>query len=177
MQQVQLEQQDELLDGLSSVVGRLKDQGNQMNQEVRAAERRGPRSRAGEGRTPSVAGAERGGTGADGSGAMGEQRGGGSSGGVDGSGCSLGEGAARGPARDRGGHRRTRSVWCSPLCQSACVAACAQLEAQKTMLSTLEEQVEGAGAMMGRLKGKMAEMAKSSDRGKFCAILVLSVIL
>ena len=35
MQQMQMEQQDDLLEGLSSVVGRLKEQGNAMNQEVR----------------------------------------------------------------------------------------------------------------------------------------------
>ena len=45
------------------------------------------------------------------------------------------------------------------------------------MLGALEEQVEGAGAMMGKLKGKMGEMAKSSDRGKYCAIMVLSILL
>ena len=37
MQQMQMEQQDDLLEGLSSVVGRLKEQGNQMNREVRVA--------------------------------------------------------------------------------------------------------------------------------------------
>lgn len=35
LQQIQIEQQDDLLDGLSSVVGRLKEQGHQINQEVR----------------------------------------------------------------------------------------------------------------------------------------------
>ena len=46
------------------------------------------------------------------------------------------------------------------------------------MLSALEEQVEGAGAAMGKLKSKMAEMAaKSGDKGKYCAIFALSIIL
>mmetsp|Transcript_3109 Transcript_3109/g.6567 ORF Transcript_3109/g.6567 Transcript_3109/m.6567 type:complete len:94 (+) Transcript_3109:40-321(+) len=84
MQQVHTGEQNELLDGLSLVVGRLKEQGQQMNQE---------------------------------------------------------------------------------------------LESQKTMLNTLEDQVEGAGAAMAKLKGKMTEMAKSKDRGKFCAILGLSLLL
>ncbi|KAL1498869.1 hypothetical protein AB1Y20_013393 [Prymnesium parvum] len=52
-----------------------------------------------------------------------------------------------------------------------------ELESQKTMLNTLEDQVEGAGAAMAKLKGKMTEMAKSKDRGKFCAILGLSLLL
>ena len=60
---------------------------------------------------------------------------------------------------------------------TARAAVSSQLESQKTMLGALEEQVEGAGAMMGKLKGKMGEMAKSSDRGKYCAIMVLSILL
>ena len=53
-----------------------------------------------------------------------------------------------------------------------------QIVQQATMLSALEEQVEGAGAAMGKLKSKMAEMAaKSGDKGKYCAIFALSIIL
>lgn len=52
-----------------------------------------------------------------------------------------------------------------------------ELDTQDAMLGSLGDQVQGAGAAMVKLKGKMAEMAKSKDRGKYCAILVLSVIL
>lgn len=45
------------------------------------------------------------------------------------------------------------------------------------MLNSLEEQVEGAGAAMSKLKNKMTEMAKSKDRGKYCAIFTLSILL
>ena len=52
-----------------------------------------------------------------------------------------------------------------------------ELRAQKTMLDNLEGGIQTASEAMSSLKGKMKEMAKSKDRGKFCAILVLSAIL
>ena len=41
----------------------------------------------------------------------------------------------------------------------------------------LEEQVDGASEAMSTLKAKMKQMAASKDRGKFCAICVLSIAL
>lgn len=37
--------------------------------------------------------------------------------------------------------------------------------------------MDGAADAMHTLKAKMKEMAKSKDRGKFCAICVLSIAL
>ena len=52
-----------------------------------------------------------------------------------------------------------------------------ELREQKSMLRNLEEHVDGAADAMHQLKAKMKEMAKSKDRGKFCAICVLSLVL
>ena len=52
-----------------------------------------------------------------------------------------------------------------------------ELRAQKSMLDNLEGGIEKAGEAMTSLKAKMKEMAKSKDRGKWCAILVLSGLL
>ena len=52
-----------------------------------------------------------------------------------------------------------------------------ELRAQKTMLDNLEGGIQTASEAMSSLKGKMKEMAKSKDRGKFCAIIVLTLAL
>ena len=52
-----------------------------------------------------------------------------------------------------------------------------ELTTQKRMLNELDSQVENASQAMRSLKDKMKEMAKSKDRGKFCAILFLSFAL
>jgi hypothetical protein len=52
-----------------------------------------------------------------------------------------------------------------------------ELKTQKRMLDHLEEQVDGAADAMASLKAKMKVMANSKDRGKFCAICALSLML
>ena len=52
-----------------------------------------------------------------------------------------------------------------------------ELTTQRHMLTQLEEQVEGASDAMASLKAKMKAMAGSKDRGKFCAICILSIAL
>ena len=52
-----------------------------------------------------------------------------------------------------------------------------ELAQQNRMIGSLEEQMDHVSSTMGSLKRKMTEMAKSKDRGKYCAIMVLSIIL
>mmetsp|Transcript_27973 Transcript_27973/g.63291 ORF Transcript_27973/g.63291 Transcript_27973/m.63291 type:complete len:264 (-) Transcript_27973:550-1341(-) len=52
-----------------------------------------------------------------------------------------------------------------------------ELEAQGSMLEQLSNQVDVAGQSMKKLKSKMNEMATSKDRGKYCAIMVLTCLL
>ena len=52
-----------------------------------------------------------------------------------------------------------------------------ELRHQDRMLGGLQEQMEHVSSAMGMLKSKMAQMARSSDRGKYCAILWLTVLL
>ena len=52
-----------------------------------------------------------------------------------------------------------------------------ELATQSRMISSLDEQIEKVAGTMGTLKRKMAEMAQSKDRGKYCAILLLSTLL
>ena len=52
-----------------------------------------------------------------------------------------------------------------------------ELAAQNRMIGTLEEQMDSVAGSMGALRGKMKQMAASKDRGKYCAILWLSVLL
>ncbi len=44
-------------------------------------------------------------------------------------------------------------------------------------MARLEEQMDHVSSTMGVLKGKMKQMASSKDRGKYCAIMWLSVLL
>ena len=52
-----------------------------------------------------------------------------------------------------------------------------ELSHQNRMIGALEEQMEHVSSTMGGLKRKMAEMVQSKDRGKYCAILWLSLLL
>ena len=52
-----------------------------------------------------------------------------------------------------------------------------EISTQKRMLSDLEAQVDVAADAMSSLKAKMQAMAKHKDRGKFCIILVLTIVL
>ena len=52
-----------------------------------------------------------------------------------------------------------------------------ELSTQKRMLNELESSVETASEAMKSMKDKMKQMANSKDRGKFCAIIVLSLAL
>lgn len=52
-----------------------------------------------------------------------------------------------------------------------------EIQSQNRMIVDLEAQVDNAAGAMSALKGRMREMAQSKDRGKFCAIGVLSVLL
>jgi hypothetical protein len=52
-----------------------------------------------------------------------------------------------------------------------------ELAQQNRMIGSLEEQMDHVSSTMGSLKRKMTEMAKSKDRGKYCAILWLSLLL
>ena len=52
-----------------------------------------------------------------------------------------------------------------------------EISMQSRMMASLEDQVDGATSAMASLKGKMKEMANTKDRGKCCAIAVLSVAL
>ena len=52
-----------------------------------------------------------------------------------------------------------------------------EIKSQKYMLDDLEAQVDHASDAMTTLKAKMKAMSKSKDRGKFCAICVLSMML
>ena len=52
-----------------------------------------------------------------------------------------------------------------------------ELSVQRRMMDELGSQVENASGAMASLKARMQLMAKSKDRGKFCAILLLSALL
>ena len=52
-----------------------------------------------------------------------------------------------------------------------------ELRQQGAMLDDLDHEVDEAGAQMGGAMATMQKMLKSSDRGKFCAILVLTAVL
>ena len=52
-----------------------------------------------------------------------------------------------------------------------------ELRHQDRMLGGLQDQMEHVSSTMGMLKTKMSQMARSSDRGKYCAILWLTVLL
>jgi hypothetical protein len=52
-----------------------------------------------------------------------------------------------------------------------------ELSVHARMLGDIENQVDNASNAMASLKSKMKEMASSKDRGKFCAIIVLSCVL
>ena len=52
-----------------------------------------------------------------------------------------------------------------------------ELVTQKRMINDLESQVDTASDAMASLKDKMKERAKHKDRGKFCTIMVLTVVL
>ena len=52
-----------------------------------------------------------------------------------------------------------------------------EIAQQNRMISSLDEQIENVAGTMGTLKRKMAEMAQDKDRGKYCAILFLSMLL
>ena len=52
-----------------------------------------------------------------------------------------------------------------------------ELSSQSRMLRNLEEQVDSASDAMTSLKAKMKAMAGSKDRGKCCAICILSIVL
>lgn len=52
-----------------------------------------------------------------------------------------------------------------------------ELSTQRRMLDDLEGQVDHASDAMSTLKAKMKVMSQSKDRGKYCAICVLSVLL
>ena len=52
-----------------------------------------------------------------------------------------------------------------------------ELASQNRMINTLEEQMDHVSSTMGVLKSKMKQMASSKDRGKYCAIMWLSLLL
>ena len=52
-----------------------------------------------------------------------------------------------------------------------------ELSTQKRMLNELESATDAASEAMRSMKDKMKKMASSKDRGKFCAIIVLTVAL
>ena len=52
-----------------------------------------------------------------------------------------------------------------------------ELSTQSRMLNELESSVDSASEAMRGLKDKMKQMANSKDRGKFCAIIVLTLAL
>jgi len=52
-----------------------------------------------------------------------------------------------------------------------------EISSQNRMISSLEGQIENVAGTMGTLKRKMTEMAQDKDRGKYCAILFLSMLL
>ena len=52
-----------------------------------------------------------------------------------------------------------------------------ELSTQARMLASLEDSVDSASDAMASLKAKMKAMASSKDRGKCCAIIVLTVLL
>ena len=52
-----------------------------------------------------------------------------------------------------------------------------ELTTQNRMIGALEEQMDHVSGTMGMLRSKMAQMARSEDRGKYCAILLLTLLL
>ena len=52
-----------------------------------------------------------------------------------------------------------------------------EINSQNRMLGSLGDQLDTASSSMAALKSKMSTMMSKKDRGKFCAILVLSVVL